>query len=808
MTRKKLMATVFCGAFFASGALAAEPSAPPSNSPEIENITVTGVTGADAGGGLMVEEKGTKQKSTVTTDFIATQAPTSNPVQLLRYLPGANVSSSDAFGVQQSDITVRGLGSTQIGVSLEGMPLNDSGSFAIYPSEWIDSENLSSITLSHGSSELDSPFVYATGGSINITMNEPTHDFRTTVGQSVGSHSAIRSYVRLDSGDLNVFSPGDWRMFLSGSYYSTNHYTGPGSDEREHLDFKAVHDWGADNRIAPVIIVNRGILDKYYGPSLAAWNTQQFKAIDYPATLINSVTSSAAPNIATDYYKLVQNPFIDVIASMPTSIRILDNLTYEATPYFWYGFGNGGAGAYVTSANTLYYGTTKLVYNGLSSPYTVLGSDKVFYSPSITETYRPGLTNKFTLDLDNQKLVAGYWIEYSAQHQWKPVGMVDAGGAPLDIWGTKVADLLLMPNGNKYTAYDETAYSWNNVIFFGDTIGFWNERLQFDVGVKQSWVSRDADNHELATPDLALWPSQEIKQTRSETLPTFAVRYHITGDDTVFANWVTNFRTPNTFPTFFGSLNNPVSAAVYDLPTPNLKDERSQTAEVGWRHQDGLVDTALSAFAYDFHDRQFTINVPIPQSSGYFTDDINIGTTHSYGVDFEIGFHPVDHWRPYFSAEYLKTRQEGNIPTFGTLGTNRYFSDSLPTAGHQVPRSPNDQFALGLAYDNAGLFGNFGLKYVGKQYSTFMNDETMPEYYTADLTLGYRFDQIGPAQKPEIRLNVVNLTDVRYLSGVQGVYTNVKSYTGINGSAIGPSSSPYYYVGAPFEVMMTVTTKF
>ena len=787
-------------ALFPIAAHAADPVA----DADADTITVTGVVGKDAGGGLMIEEDGPKQRSTVTTDFIATQAPTSNPVQLITLLPGANVSSSDAFGIQQSDVTIRGMSSKQIGFMLEGAPLNDSGSFAIYPSEFIDSENLATITLTQGSADLGDPLTYATGGTVNIAMIDPYRNFGVTLGESAGTHAAFRSYVRIDSGDVDTGVAGDWRAFISGSYYQADHWTGPGQDSRGHLDFKAVDEWGDGNRIAPVVIFNEGVLGEYWGASKAQWQSEGQKAVDYPSTLLSTL-SGTAPNTAAYYYRLKVNPFDDVIASMPSTFKLANNITYEVTPYFWYGFGNGGASYYVASSNTIYYGTSKIV---LQAPFNTLtiGVDKVFYAPSVTETYRPGLNNRITWQVDTQKIYLGYWIEYAAQHQWEPLGYVEPSGSPYDMWGTK--DLLQLPNNlGPYTAYNETAYTWNQTLFLGDEISLWDNRLIIDAGVKEGFVQRTADNHELYVPDTALWPSQQIKEFKKETLPFFSARYKIDRDNTLLANFATNFHVPNTFPTLFGSINNPGSSAVYDLPTPNLKDERSNTYEIGWRYQTALLDAAVTGFYYDFHDRQATINVPNVTSTDYFTNDINIGTTHASGVDAEIGLHPIYHWRPYISAEYLTTRLESNIPGTGTLGKNFDFADYLPTMGKQVPRAPNEQFGLGISYDDRHIFGNLTAKYVGSQYSTYMNDESMPAHATADMTLGYRFPTVSFLQGPEFRLNLINLTNARYLSGVGGVYSNAKTQTGIYGSAIS-GTAPYYTVGAPFSAMLTFTTKF
>jgi len=804
MRKHALLTTVFAGALMAGGAFAADPA--PSG--DIEAITVTGVKGTDAGGGLISEQDAPKQRSAVSTDFIATQAPTENPVQLLRLLPGVNVGSQDAFGIQNSTITVRGMDSTRIGALLEGVPLNDSGSFALYPSEWIDSENLSQISLTQGSADLDTPVNSATGGIINIQMNDPSHDAGVIVGQSVGSHAAIRSYVRADSGDIDQ----GLRAFVSGSYYQADHFTGPGTDTREHVDFKLVKEWG-DNRIAPVVIFNQGVLGNYWSPSLSQWNTSGISAAAYPGTIPGSVTGTA-PNIAGDFYKLKINPFYDVIASIPSSFSIGDHATLSVTPYLWYGFGNGGGGSYVAPATSgankgqyvVYYAESAVASGTATFPNTLMiGKDKIYYDPSNTETYREGSTQKVEYDLQNHHLVGGFWLEGSYQHQWQTLSAVNADGSPEDIWGQ--SDLVTMANGNKYTGYDETATTWNGTAFIGDTFTALDKRLTVDVGVKQAVTWRVADNHELVKPDPLLWPTTEITQYRSETLPAASFRYKLTDADQVFASYTTDYHVPNTFPTLFGGYGNPSNNYVYDYPTPYMKDERSSSYELGWRHEDDLLDSALTAFTYGFHDRQQSLNIWDPAQENYFTEMVNVGTTHAYGVDAELGFHPIEHWRPYVSGEYLYTRLEDNIPDYGKLGTTSV-ADLLPTAGKEVPRSPHDQFALGLDYDNSALFANLTVKYVGAQYATLVNDQRMPSFATADITLGYRFEEIGFAKQPEIRLNLLNVTNAHYLSAVGSTFTNANAVKGVNGANIAAGTAPYYYVGAPFAMMVTATAKF
>ena len=99
------------GPAFAADAPAVEPA------PSVEQLLVlarahsaTGVTGAQAGGGLIGKQDAPVSRSTVAVDFIAKQAPTSNAFELLRLTPGANVSTSDPYGLSPSvNIAVRAL---------------------------------------------------------------------------------------------------------------------------------------------------------------------------------------------------------------------------------------------------------------------------------------------------------------------------------------------------------------------------------------------------------------------------------------------------------------------------------------------------------------------------------------------------------------------------------------------------------------------------------------------------------------------------------------------------------------------------
>lgn len=112
-----------------------------------------------------------------------------------------------------------------------------------------------------------------------------------------------------------------------------------------------------------------------------------------------------------------------------------------------------------------------------------------------------------------------------------------------------------------------------------------------------------------------------------------------------------------------------------------------------------------------------------------------------------------------------------------------------------------------MRYDDGTFFGNFALRYVDTQYTTFMNDQSLHSYVTSNMTLGYRMQKLGPAKHPTIQLNLVNLGDNNYLSGASSATGNAKATKGVYGSTI-KGASPVYVVGGGFAALVSVSTGF
>jgi hypothetical protein len=184
--------------------------------------------------------------------------------------------------------------------------------------------------------------------------------------------------------------------------------------------------------------------------------------------------------------------------------------------------------------------------------------------------------------------------------------------------------------------------------------------------------------------------------------------------------------------------------------------------------------------------------------ANFINESINAGGQTSRGVDVEAGMRPWHGLSPYVSGEYLNATIDDDI---------RAGNDYVPTAGKTAVRSPRLQGAVGLTYDDGRFFATASVKYVGYQYATFTNDEKIPAHAQGDLAIGYRLPKIGRSARPEVKLNLINITDTNFLSGVADPTLNALPVVGRFGTVIS-GAAPTYYVAGGFAAIVSLKQVF
>ena len=244
-----------------------------------QEATVTGpksevvIIGKKIGMGLMVTEDAPKARSTITVEELEKQRPTGNAYEALEMLPSVNSYNYDATGLFGGGMTLRGFNSDQIGATINGVPVNDSGNFAVYPQEYVDQENTCSQTVTQGSTDVDSPQVGASGGNFGINTCKPEDKQRVRIMQSIGQLAMHKTFVRYDTGR---FADGRSKGFISYSNAEADKWKGTGKAHREHIDAGFSYEWDRFNYIAATLLWNDAVNNSINNLTLTELNTKGY----------------------------------------------------------------------------------------------------------------------------------------------------------------------------------------------------------------------------------------------------------------------------------------------------------------------------------------------------------------------------------------------------------------------------------------------------------------------------------------------------------------------------------------------------
>jgi iron complex outermembrane receptor protein len=105
---------------------------------EQEAIIVTGTRTQEVGG---VQAPDTpKAKAVLTQEMIARQNPGQTILDTINLVPGVSFQNNDAYGSSGGNLQIRGFSSDRISLTFDGIPLNDSGNYAIFSGQQLDPE--------------------------------------------------------------------------------------------------------------------------------------------------------------------------------------------------------------------------------------------------------------------------------------------------------------------------------------------------------------------------------------------------------------------------------------------------------------------------------------------------------------------------------------------------------------------------------------------------------------------------------------------------------------------------------------------
>jgi iron complex outermembrane receptor protein len=179
---------------------------------EAEAIVVTGTRAQEVGG--VTAPDTTKAKAALTSEVIERQNPGQTILDTINLIPGVSFQNNDAYGSSGGTLNIRGFSSDRVSLTTDGVPLNDSGNYAIFSNQQTDPEIIGGVSVNLGTTDVDSPTASAAGGTVNYRTVNPREELGARVSASYGEENFHRVFGMFETGNIG---PWNTRAYVTAS---------------------------------------------------------------------------------------------------------------------------------------------------------------------------------------------------------------------------------------------------------------------------------------------------------------------------------------------------------------------------------------------------------------------------------------------------------------------------------------------------------------------------------------------------------------------------------------------------------------
>ena len=486
---------------------------------EEKEIVVTGTRSLTTVDGIAVPDT-TKAKALITQELIAKQSPGNTILNVVNLVPGVNFTQSDPFGSAGGNIRIRGFDGNRISLTFDGMPLNDSGNYAIFSSQSLDPELVDQINVGLGVTDVDSPTASAAGGTINFRTLIPSDKMGVRVAGSVGDFSYNRLFGLFQTGEFTKFGTKAW---VSGSFARNDKFKGPGEIDKQQYNARIYQPIGSGGDFISIAgHYNENRNNFYRNPSVGDLRTNLNTVTDIEI-IPNAEASADNPvkvgyldddqwdtvfdieNDATcasvdrtfpgcsNYYNIRVNPSNTGNIRGQSRFTLNDTLILTVDPSYQYVLANGGGSTQLREDSARARGSSGLAgidFNGDDDT-----NDNVrFFTPNNTNTNRLGLTSSLIWDIvTDHRVRVAYTYDRAKHRQTGEWGFLEDNGDPESVFGGRDATPVLNAGGFQLQQLDRKSIALLNQIS-GQYIGkFFDDALRVEVGVRRPFFKRELE---------------------------------------------------------------------------------------------------------------------------------------------------------------------------------------------------------------------------------------------------------------------------------------------------------------------------
>ena len=810
MKLKYLLATSVVGLTAAASAPAYAQSTGSVDFDDENVIIVSGARSTDVAGIDIPDSP--KAKVQVDSELIRRQTPGQTINDTLNLVPGVSFTNNDPFGSLGGSFTIRGFSSDRISQTFDGIPLNDSGNYALYTNQMLDPEIIEYATVTLGSTDVDSPTASAAGGTINIRSKNPDEEFGVmtsiTYGNIIargnpGDRMMYRGFAKLETGNI---TSGGLRAYVTASRTENDSvFSNYGGVDKQQYNAKIFQPIGVNGdfiSLAGHYNINRN----NFNGSPARFSGADGYAIVDPEDRFYELSDGtpctlapATPGVQDEYnscgtpFERRYNPSNTANIRLNSRFTLSDNLTLTVDPSFQYVKANGGGtsigfegfspdgftgGIFRTdprnpqrstrSTQYYYFGGTDLNGDGDTLDYVTIGS------PSNTQTNRYGVIANLIYDIaEGQRIRLAYTFDRARHRQTGTSGSLLTNGEPVSVF--PIDDPLLDSSGiapqkrnrKSFATLHQASAEYRGE--FGDLVAQVGVRAPFFTrDLNQYCVTTDASGNVncingdanitayLAANPNAVAPTS-VKYDYNKLLPNVGLTYNFPPEASVFASYAKNLSVPGT-DDLYGSLYVGVA------PAP----ETSDAFDLGVRYQTRTVQAQLSGWFSRYQDRLKSAYDPILDR----TITRNLGQVDKYGVDGSIAWQPIRALSLYVWGSYVASDIKDDVQTGATT--------FAPTAGKREAGIP--EYTIGArAQGNLGPVEiGFQVKRTGDRYLNDINTITLPGYTVADIDVRLPLGTFNEdLEKAYFQVNVTNLFDEVYVGSASTGLTTSGEFVNI-----------------------------
>ena len=688
-------------------------------------------------------------------------------LKMLETLPGFNVQTDGALGLYEfgNSVTVRAFNLQQIGFVLDGVPMGRSDAFGGSPIfRYVDNENLASVVASPGAGDVSLPSYASLGPIVSYNTIDTAEDPGGKISVTAGDDNLIRTFVKLETGDIGGFS-----AYASRSTIDSDLWRGPGSIDREHIEAKARYEFDASTFLQATFVYNDFFdfdspsfsRSTYENGTDVAGNTgRDIAYVDFipegcnvgletPVDFNNDGVVDDADfqpistaGICTQYFIDRVNVREDALSSLTFQTDITSSLMGKVTAYYEDkdGFGVSPDG----------YANTLGRYNDqVSVGVPVTHPRGIQYGLSTVGGDRKGIVAGLEWTIANHTIEVGGWFEEdSYRRQQLRINKTEGSPAGGVIWD-EIA----------YFRRDYVSTREATQIYIKDTIRLLDDRLSVELGAKALNIDFELDGfrdfndyaRRGAGPNGETLPGfgpQVVGDTYSDSfLPMVGAVYDLNATDQIFASYSQNFALPRGADTIFDD--------AVGFPAPPPEGEESENYEIGVRTSRPQLNGTLAVFYTAFDNRIVGGSVLNPATGQPETFSVNAGETTAYGFELS-GVYQPDFFNDQVYANFNLTYNKSELQD--GFGVNE--------AGNTLADSPEWLFTGGITYEpTEWLVANISTKYTGERFADFAEAEFQPGNEMEDYFLWSGYIDIGGPNNfglPEnvsLRLNVDNIFD-------------------------------------------------